>query len=75
MAEQVKDAILLNEFDDLVLLRLIEMTVASIRSGRPMFPNVLDEPAFFRKYFRAWVEEALDERDRLAASLGNSVME
>lgn len=68
MEEHIKDAILVNEFHDLVLLRLIELTVASIRSGRSLFRNLMDEPAFYRKYFQVWVHEALEERDKLQSA-------
>ncbi len=46
MAEHVKDAILVNEFQDLVLLRLVDLTVSAIRLDRPLFPSLLEEPAF-----------------------------
>lgn len=62
MEECVKDAILTNEFTDLVLLRLVELTIYSIRSDRPLFPNPMQEPTFYRKYFRKWVDEALEEK-------------
>lgn len=62
MEEYVKDAILTNEFTDLILLRLVELTIAADHSGQSLFPNLLAEPAFFRKYFRLWVSEALDEK-------------
>ncbi len=68
MADYVKDAVLANEFHDLVLLRLVELTISAERSGRLLFSSLLDEPVFFRKYFQEWVHEALEERDRLMAS-------
>ena len=60
LEEQVKDAILL-ETDDIVLAQLIELTAASITDGRPLFPTLLDEPQFYRVFFRRWVEEGLKE--------------
>lgn len=62
MEDHVKDAVLTNEFQDLVLLRLVELTIAADRSDLPLFHNLLATPAFFRKHFQAWVREALEER-------------
>ena len=83
MEEYVKDAILTNEFTDLVLLRLVELTIASDQESRdnlcrPLFSSVLQEPVFFRKHFRLWVIEALEEKRTLDAqadpfSEGNGV--
>ncbi len=58
----VKDAILTDNYEDPVLTRLIEITLASITEKRPLFPTVLEEPEFFRRYFRRWVEEGMQER-------------
>jgi hypothetical protein len=68
MEELVKDAILTNTFNDLVLIRLVELTIDADRSGRPLFPDLLTEPAFFRKNFRLWVSEALEEKKALDAA-------
>jgi hypothetical protein len=65
MEEYVKDCLLTNEFTDLVLLRLVELTIASDQEGRPLFSNLLSEPVFFRKHFRLWVSEALEEKKAL----------
>ncbi len=62
MEEHIKDAILANEFTDLVLLRLVELTLSSIQEERPLFPGLIEEPVFFRKYFHLWVSEALEEK-------------
>lgn len=62
MEEHVKDAILTNEFTDLVLLQLVELTIYSIRNDRPLFPNLMQEPTFYRKNFRQWVVEAMEEK-------------
>ncbi len=66
MEDYVKDAILTNEFTDLCLIRLVDLTITSIRNNRPLFPTLLDEPVFFRKYFYLWVSEALEEKKMLA---------
>jgi len=65
MEETVKDAILVGSFDDLALLRLVEVTTASIQEDRPLFTTILAEPAFYRKYFVRWVREALEEKHAL----------
>lgn len=67
MEEYVKDAMLVNEFQDLVLLRLVELAVTAIRTERPLFPSIIQEPVFFSKYFQVWIREALEERDKLAS--------
>ncbi len=75
MGEFVKDAILLNEFHDLVLLRLVELSIAAIRTERPLFSSLIEEPAFYRKYFQVWVREALDEKDKLLSSQSEEVFQ
>jgi hypothetical protein len=65
MQEFIKDAILANEFPDLSLIRLVELTIHSIQNERPLFPCLLDEPAFYRKHFFYWVREALEEKKML----------
>ena len=62
LEDVVKDAILTDNFDDPVLTRLIEITLASITEKRPLFPSILDEPEFYRSHFRRWVEEGMQER-------------
>lgn len=65
MGEYVKDAILTGDFHDLVLLRLVELTIAADRTKEPLFSSLLQTPAFFRKYFAAWVREALEEKQEM----------
>jgi len=36
--------------------------VASIIGQRPMFPSVIEEPIFYRRYFEKWVREAALEQ-------------
>ena len=62
LEDTVKDAILTDDYEDAVLTRLIEITLASITEKRPLFPSILDEPEFYRRYFRRWVEEGMQER-------------
>jgi hypothetical protein len=54
-----------NGTDDLVLSKLIEITARSIHTNRELFPDPLAAPAFYERYFRAWVKSALDERAAL----------
>ena len=61
MEDIVKDAIITGDTDDRVLDLLIDIVVSSIQDGRPLFPNVMTEPSFYRRYFRRWVAEALAE--------------
>jgi hypothetical protein len=62
MEEYVKDCILTNEYTDLVLLRLVEITIYSIHNDRQVFPSLIQEPVFYRKNFRVWVSQALEEK-------------
>jgi hypothetical protein len=48
-----------------VLAQLVDITVRSIQSKRELFDNPMHEPVFYVRYFRRWVEEALDERNAL----------
>ena len=75
MEEFVKDALLLNEFHDLCLLRLVELTVAAIRTERPLFSSLIEEPSFYRKYFQVWIREALDEKEKLLNAQSEDVFQ
>jgi hypothetical protein len=59
MEEAVKNC-LHGENSDKVLVLIIEMVIASIQSERPLFPSLLEEPVFYRRYLRKWVEEELE---------------
>jgi hypothetical protein len=50
---------------DLVLANLVDVTVRSVLSKRELFESPLHEPVFYARYFRPWVQSALDERDAL----------
>ena len=56
------------ESDDIALNHLVELSIASHRDGRPLFPNILDEPAFWRRHFHRLVKAVLDEEDALQAA-------
>jgi hypothetical protein len=49
-----------NGTEDSVLAFLVEVVRTSILDGRPIFSNILDEPVFFRKYFREWVSNQMN---------------
>jgi hypothetical protein len=51
--------------DDLILNHLVELSIASHRERRPLFPHILDEPAFWRRHFHRLVRQVLDEEDAL----------
>ena len=72
MEEYVKDCILTNEFTDLTLLRMVELTIYSIQNERPLFPTLMQEPAFYRKSFRMWVNEAMEEKRAMDTPLGHN---
>ena len=48
-------------------MKLVEITINSIRTERELFPNPLEEPYFWRRYFRQWVIEGLQEAKKIAA--------
>ena len=66
MEGAVKDAILSGGTEDYFLAVLIDLTVASIRENRPLFPNLMDEPILYRA-FRRFVQEGLDALERAKA--------
>lgn len=59
---------LTGESDDPILQGLLEITIASLNDGRPLFATLLEEPAFYRKFFKNWVIEGLRERSEAAAT-------
>ena len=54
--------------DDSVLDYLVGLTLTAIGEARPLFPNPLEEPYFYQRYFRKWVAEGLEELRKIAAS-------
>lgn len=55
--------------DDPVLPLLIGLAVASITENRPLFPNPLEEPVLYQRYFRKWVEAGLEEAAKIHTAL------
>jgi hypothetical protein len=51
--------------EDLVLSTLINITLRSIRTGRELFQDPLQEPVFYIRHFRPWVQAALDDQTAL----------
>ena len=68
MEDTVKDAILEQKTGDLYLAKLIEITTLSLREGRPLFPNLMDEPVMYTK-FHQWVLEGLAEQSKAEEAL------
>jgi hypothetical protein len=73
MEDEVKDGVLTGQIDDLILAILLEVTVSSIVTDRPLFSNPLYEPDFYRKRFKRWVEEGLAERRNADKKPGDGV--
>ena len=48
-----------------MLLKLIEITLASITTERELFQNPLEEPYFYATYFKRWVKEGMAERQKV----------
>jgi hypothetical protein len=71
MQNAVEDAVLTGQADP-VLSALVELTASSIRSGRPLFADLMAEPSFYRQYFRAWVADALQARAEIKAAMGKA---
>lgn len=69
MEEAVEEAMLTEHSDDPVLPLLIGLAVTSITENRPLFPNPFDEPVFYRRYFRKWVEDGLEEVSKIHKAL------
>jgi hypothetical protein len=61
MEDDVRNAVT-DGTDDLVLSKLIEITARAINTKRELFPDMLSEPAFYARYFRPWVQSALEEK-------------
>ena len=61
MEEAVHDAILTGTTTDPALAILIEVTITSISEQRPIFFEPLNEPLMYRRYFKRWVADSLDE--------------
>jgi hypothetical protein len=54
------------EITDVTIGLIVELTIAAIRDKRPLFPNPLDEPNFYRMYIKRWVKEELDQGEAIA---------
>ena len=68
MQAEVEAAIVDGNSDDEVLYTVIEITLAEVLHGRLLFPNPFEEPSFYRRHFKKWVKNAVDnKRERTAA--------
>jgi hypothetical protein len=66
MEKEVMGALEGEENDDMVLMSLLDYTMTSLVEKRPIFPNLADEPVFYRRYFRKWVKDYIDEQQQIA---------
>jgi hypothetical protein len=57
----VNDAMITGATEDPVLRLLIDLTVSSIVTGRPLFTNPLQEPMFYARHFQRWVQEGIED--------------
>jgi hypothetical protein len=64
MESAVSDVILGGPTSDPMLVALLDLTIASIRDERPVFPSLIDEPILFR-HFRRFVRKALDAQEKI----------
>jgi hypothetical protein len=67
LEDSIKDAILTGSTPDPVLSVLLEITINSVTTGRPLFDNPLKEPAFYRRKFYPWVKEGIEEYRKVQA--------
>lgn len=64
----MRDAVIAWDLDPRsVLYHLVDITLESITSERPLFASPLEEPVFYR-LFKAWVQGGMDERARMNQS-------
>ena len=54
------------EIADASIGLIVELTVAAIQEDRPLFPNPIDEPIFYRRYIKRWVREELEQNTAIA---------
>jgi len=47
--------------DDRSLALLLGLTIDEVLDGRSLFPNPLEEPVFYKHYFKPWVEDAIEK--------------
>jgi hypothetical protein len=66
MEEAVRNCVH-GEVTDAVLGLIVELIVTSLQAERPLFPNPLDEPIFYRRYLKRWVEEELEQEQAIAS--------
>jgi hypothetical protein len=65
LEDVVKDAVLEWVFPP-GLFFLVEIALDELTTGRAYFASIREEPVFYRRYFKRWVTEAMEERNKLA---------
>lgn len=76
MRSEVRAVVIDGETGSDALSILIEVTLLEVLEGRPLFPNPMDEPIFYRRHFKAWIKNALvdknQEDEAFQKALGNT---
>ena len=65
MEDVIKDAILEGSTPDKVLAVMLDIVVTAVQRGTPIFRDAMAEPSFYRRFFRRWVAEGLDELEKM----------
>jgi hypothetical protein len=53
----------------IVLAHLLEITRTSIYEKRPIFNSIMEEPAFYRRFFKRWVKDEIDQEMAVKTAL------
>jgi hypothetical protein len=62
--EAFKEAILTGGTKDRLINDYLNIITSSMRTGRPLFPNLLDEPVLYTMIYE-WVQEAIQAQARI----------
>lgn len=66
MEDAVKDMVLGDlPYDDPILEQLVRLTLLEVVRGHRLYQSPLDEPYFFQRHFKTWVEEGLVEYQKV----------
>jgi hypothetical protein len=74
MEDEVSDATL-NGTEDSVLALLIEITREVLFGKGAIAETIMDEPIFWRRFFKKWVQNALDEDQAIEQDRNNALRE
>jgi len=59
--------------EDLVLANLIEITRLDLSTNQPIARTLMDEPVFYRRFFKKWVQEAIREQSVMDEALAEAL--